>query len=65
MKEDKGKKDKGNNGRWKCPTCLVEADIKDREIHVYVQGHTWPLHYDCPFTDDIDHLDFSKLERVG
>jgi len=65
-----GKKDKERNGRWRCPTCKVEAYVKDRAIHVYVEGHTsaatiWPLHSDCPFTQDIDHIDFSKLERVG
>lgn len=66
-KEDKGKKDK-ENGRWGCPTCKVEADVKDREIHVYVtgiRGHQWPLHFDCEFGKDIDHIDFSKLERVS
>lgn len=70
-KKDKEEKDKGrNDGRWRCPICRVEADIKDREIHVYVEGHTsaatiWPLHFDCEFANDIDHIDFSKLERVA
>ncbi len=61
-----GEKDKGKNGRWRCPTCKVEADVKDRTIHVYIQGgQSWPLHYDCAFVDDIDHIDFSKLEKIG
>ena len=63
--KDKEKKDKGNNGRWRCPTCKVEADVEGRNLHVYVQGHTWPLHWDCELAQDIDHIDFSKLERVS
>jgi len=68
-KKDKEEKGKGeNHGRWRCPTCKVEADIEGRNLHVYVagnQGHTWPLHYDCEFVNDIDHIDFSKLEKIG
>lgn len=63
MKEDKEK-----NGKWRCPICKVEADVKDREIHVYVVGVfglTWPLHWDCEFGKDIDHINFDKLERVS
>ena len=73
MNEKKGKegKDKGkNDGRWRCPTCKVEADVKDREIHIYLFGHVghhlaWPLHSDCEFVNDIDNVNFSKLERVS
>lgn len=54
-----------NDGRWRCPTCQVEADVKDRKITVYIVGHTWPLHFGCELAEDIDHIDFSKLERVG
>lgn len=53
------------DGKWRCPTCGVEADVKDRGIHVHVTGHTWPLHWDCPYTEDIDHIDFTKLEKVS
>ena len=58
------KEAKERNGRWRCPTCRVEADVQDRNITVYVEGHTWPLHWDCELAQDIDHIDFSKLERV-
>jgi len=54
-----------NDGRWRCPTCKVEADIKDRTVHVYVQGHIWPLHWDCELANDLDHIDFSKLEKIS
>ena len=63
------------DGRWRCPTCQVEADVKGRNIHVYVTGQRWPLHDDCEFCpkegdraglgQDIDNMDFSKLERVS
>lgn len=57
-----------NDGKWRCPTCKVEAAVKGREIHVYVKGvfgQAWPLHHDCEFGKDIDHIDFTKLERVS
>lgn len=56
-----------NDGKWKCPTCGVEADVKGREIHVHVvaRGYNWPLHYDCELANDIDHIDFTKLERLS
>ena len=64
--DDKEKGGKGkNDGRWRCLACKVEADVKGRELHVYVVGHIWPLHWDCEFSNDIDHIDFSKLERVS
>ena len=53
------------DGRWRCPVCQVEAAIEGRKITVYTQGQTWPLHYDCEFGNDIDHIDFTKLERVS
>ncbi len=62
MKEGKGK---DKNGRWRCPTCKVEADVKGRDITVHVVGHTWPKHWDCEFGKDMNHIDFSKLERVS
>jgi len=63
--DDKGKGGGGNDGRWRCPVCKVEADIEGRKVHVYVTGHSWPLHWDCEFAKDLDHIDFSKLERVS
>ncbi|GAI50076.1 unnamed protein product [marine sediment metagenome] len=62
MKEGKGK---DKNGRWRCPTCKVEADVKDREIHIYIEGHIWPLHFDCELGNDIDHINFDKLEKIS
>lgn len=65
-KNDDKEKGKGeNDGRWKCPNCKVEADVEGRNLHVYVKGHIWPLHYACEFANDIDHIDFSKLEKVS
>ncbi|MBA7465016.1 hypothetical protein ES707_00177 [subsurface metagenome] len=58
---DKGK----NDGRWKCPTCKVEADVKGRNIKIYVVGYTWPLHWDCQFARAIDSINFDELERVS
>ncbi len=66
-KKDDDKKNDGkkNDGKWRCPTCQVEADVKDREIHVYIQGQSWPLHYDCELAKVIAHIDFSKLEKIS
>ena len=58
------KEAKERNGRWRCPTCRVEADVEGRNLHVYVVGYSFPLHWDCELAQDIDHIDFSKLERV-
>ena len=60
-----------NDGRWRCPTCQVEADVEGRNLHVHVRGQSWPLHHDCVFAQGpediagIDNIDFSKLERVS
>ena len=62
MNEEKGK---DKNGRWRCPTCKVEADVKGRDITVYVFGYTWPLHWDCEFGKAIGSINFDKLERIS
>jgi len=53
-----------HDGTWKCPKCSVTAVVKGCDITVYVVGHTFPLHGDCEFGKVIDHIDFSKLEKV-
>lgn len=57
-----------NDGTWKCIDCGTTAEVKGRKITVYpppsLYPH-WPLHYDCPLASDIDHINFSKLVKVG
>jgi len=63
-----GNENKGNNGKWRCPACKVEADVEGRNLHIRVvgvMGYRWPLHDDCELAKDIDHIDFSKLEKVS
>lgn len=59
------KEAKERNGRWRCPICKVEADVEGRNLHVYVEGYSWPLHWDCELGKDIDSIDFDKLERIS
>ena len=65
MKKDEEDKKQSSNGRWKCPICKVEAEVKDRAIHVFANTLIWPLHGDCEFVKDLDSIDFKKLEKVS
>ena len=57
-----------NDGKWRCPICKVEADVKGQELHVNIVGifgYRRPLHPDCELGNDLDHINFHKLERIG
>ncbi|MBA7680439.1 hypothetical protein ES703_88755 [subsurface metagenome] len=54
-----------NDGKWRCPVCKVEAVVEGRNIHVYIVGHTWPKHWDCELSKDIDSINFDNLERIA
>lgn len=59
-----------NNGTWQCPTCSTKAKVEGRNLTIYLASTLrpqWPLsgHQDCELAKDIDHVDFSKLTKVG
>lgn len=57
-----------HDGIWECPVCQAKAEVKGRDIHVFLLPSfklVWPLHPDCELGKDIDHIDFSKLTKVG
>lgn len=67
----------GNDGRYRCPACGVEAEVSGRNIKVSLVGPSrqWPRHHNCelakpmpppPGSDEqYNSIDFSKLQKVG
>jgi len=54
-----------SSGRWRCPICKVEILIEGRKITIFMVGRQFPKHGGCELGKDIDHIDFSKLEKIG
>ncbi|GAJ00427.1 unnamed protein product, partial [marine sediment metagenome] len=43
----------------------VHADVEGRNINIHIVGRSFPKHPDCELGNDIDHINFDKLERVS
>jgi len=54
-----------SDGRWKCPTCKIEMQVRGRKLTIFMVGMQFPKHKGCELGKDIDHIDFSKLEKIG
>ena len=52
------------DGRWRCPQCRLEADIKGNSVVIHLVGLKFPTHVPCELAKPVDQMDESKLEPV-
>jgi len=54
------------DGTYQCPDCKTVVKVEGRVMNIFIKGlKGWPRHPGCEFGKDIDHIDFSKLERIS
>lgn len=58
-----------NDGTWICSVCGTKARVEGRNLTIFLLPTLfpqWPIRgHNCPLAQDIDHIDFSKLEKIG
>lgn len=59
-----------NDGTWQCLECGTKAKVEGRNLTLYLLPSLhpqWPIrgHTECQLAQDIDHIDFSKLKKIG